>query len=84
MRGLLLALMAAVSAVTASPTYDSQVAFKASQAEPASVSSAFDKIEDDAKQWAQNGRDFIDRDGLICESGYTLVVLPRLWAHLFI
>ena len=77
MRGLFLALLGTVSVVTASPTYDSQIAFKASQGELASVSSVFDKIGDDARQWVQNGRDFIHRDGLTCKSGCLLIALPR-------
>jgi len=77
MRGLFLILLAAVSVVIATPAYDSQTAFKASQEELVSVSSAFDKIGDDTKQWAQNGRDFIHRDGLTCESGHPLVPLRR-------
>ena len=64
----LLALLIVVFAVAASPAYDAQIAFKISHGYPLSVSSVFDKIGDNVKQWAQNGRDFIHRDGLTCES----------------
>ena len=72
MKGPLLAVLAAVSATIASPTYDGQIAFGIPQG-AVSVSSVFDKIGDSAKQWVQNGRDFIHRDGLTCESYYLRV-----------
>jgi len=80
MRGLLLVVLATASVVTASPAYDGQIAFKASQGENTHISSVFDKIGDNAKHWAQNGRDFIHRDGLTCESGCPQVLL-RWQAH---
>jgi len=75
MRGLLLVVLAIASMVTASPAYDGQIAFEASQGENAHTSSVFDKIGDSAKQWTQNGHDFVHRDGLTCESGYPLALL---------
>ena len=72
MRGLVLAALTVVSVVTALPAYGGQIAFKTSQGEPISVSSEFDKIGDNVKQWKQNGRDFIHRDGLTCESDHPL------------
>ena len=77
MRVSLLAILAAASAVTASPAYDSQIAFKESQREPVSVSSVFDKIGDNAEQWVQDGREFIHRDGLTCEFRHTLLTLLK-------
>ena len=74
MRGSLLAVLTTVSVVAAFPTYDNtQIAFKIPQGEPISVPSRFDKIEDNVKQWVQNGRDFIHRDGLTCKSDLSLV-----------
>jgi len=76
MRGSLLAVLTAVSALAAFPAYDDgQIAFKMLQGEPISVPSRFDRIEDNAKQWVQDGRDFIHRDGITCESVHPLVRL---------
>jgi len=83
MRGPLLAVLIAVFVVTAFPAHD-QIAFKTSQGEPISVPSKFDKIGDNMKQWAQNGRDFIHRDGLTCESDHLALVRLRWRAHPFI
>jgi len=68
MRGTLLAILTVILVVIASPAYDDQIAFNAFLGETVSVPSVFDKIGDNVNQWAQDGRDFIHRDGLTCES----------------
>lgn len=75
MRVLLLAVLTVASAVTASPAYDSQIALNASQGEPLSLPSAFDKIGDNVEEWVQDGRNFIHRDGSTCESEHPLTAL---------
>jgi len=73
MRGSLLVVLTAVSAVAAFPSYDDgQIVFGISKGEPIAVPPKFDRIEDNAKQWVQNGRDFIHRDGITCESVHPL------------
>jgi len=67
-------VLTAVTSVAAFPAYDdTQITFKIPQGETISVLPKFDKIGDDVKQWAQNGRDFIHRDGLTCKSDHPLV-----------
>jgi hypothetical protein len=65
MRRLLLVVLTVVSVATASPVYDSQVAFKINQE---GLVSSFDDTGDDVTRWAHDGRDFIHRDGSTCKS----------------
>jgi hypothetical protein len=69
-RKLLLLVLAAVFATTASPVYDGQTPFETTQGE--SISPAIDKIGDNTTHWTQNDRDFIHRDGLTCKSSKQL------------
>ena len=72
MKVTFLSLLALVSAALAVPSYESQSVFGVSEQGIQSigndVNSVFDKAEDKVKQWVQDGRDFINRDGLTCQS----------------
>ena len=70
MKVTFLSLLALVSAALAVPPYNPQSVFDVStqdiQEFRESVNSVFDKAEDKVKQWVQDGRDFINHNGLTC------------------
>lgn len=72
MKVAFLSLLALVSVALAVPSYDSQSVFGISEQDtheiPEVVNSIFDKAEDKVKQWVQDGRDFINHNGLTCQS----------------
>jgi hypothetical protein len=67
-----LSLLAFVSAALAIPPYSPQSVFDVSnqdiQGIREGVNPTFDKVEDKVKQWVQDGRDFINHNGLTCQS----------------
>lgn len=73
MKAAFLSLLALVSAALAVPPYDPQTVFDLSKQDIQDVregaNSVFDKAEDRVKQWVQDGRDFINHNGLTCQSG---------------
>jgi hypothetical protein len=79
MKVAFLSLLALVSVALAVPPYNSQSAFGLSEQDvqdaQEGVSSAFDQAGDKVKQWVQDGRDFINRNGLTCESAFTGALL---------
>lgn len=72
MKVTFLSLLALVSAALAVPPYNPQSVFDVSeqgtQEIPQGVNSIFDKAEDKVEQWVQDGRDFINHNGLTCRS----------------
>ena len=72
MKVAFLSLLALVSAALAVPPYNPQSVFSVSeqgiQDIPGGGGSAFDKTEDRVEQWVQDGRDFINHNGLTCQS----------------
>jgi len=72
MKVAFLSLLALVSAALAVPPYDPQSVFGVSEQNTQDiregVNSIFDKAEDKVKQWVQDGRDFINHNGLTCQS----------------
>ena len=72
MKAAFLSLLALVSAALAVPSYNSQSAFGVSEQDiqgiREGVNPLFDKAEDQVKQWVQDGRDFINHNGLTCQS----------------
>ena len=72
MRVGFLPLLALVSAALAVPSYNLQTVFGVSEQDIQGirngVDSVFDKAEDKVKQWVQDGRDFINHNGLTCQS----------------
>ena len=70
MKAAFLSLLALVSAALAVPSYDSQSVFGVSKQGTQDIhegaNSIFDKAEDNVKQWIQDGRDFINHNGLTC------------------
>ena len=74
MKVTFLSLFALVSAALAVPSYNSQSVFGVSEQDiqgvREGVNSVFDKVEDKVKQWAQDGRDFINHNGLTCQSRF--------------
>ena len=73
MKVAFLPLLALVSAALAVPPYNPQSVFDISEEDIQDVrdgvNSLFDKAEDRVKQWVQDGRDFINHNGLTCQSG---------------
>lgn len=71
MKAAFLSLLALVSVVLAVPPYDPQSVFSVSSQDIQNVredvNSIFDKAEDKVTQWVQDGRDFINHNGLICQ-----------------
>lgn len=78
MKVAFLSLLALVSAALAVPPYSAQSVFDVSEQDVQGiregVNFVFDKAEDKVKQWIQDGRDFINHNGLTCQS--------RLRAHI--
>lgn len=72
MKVVFLSLLALISVALAVPPYDPQSVLGVSEQDTheitESVNSTFDKAEDKVKQWVQNGRDFINYNGLTCQS----------------
>jgi hypothetical protein len=72
MKVAFLSLLALVSVALAVPPYNPQYVSGVSGQDtlgiPEGVNPIFDKVEDKVKQWAQDGRDFINHNGLTCES----------------
>ena len=72
MKVAFLSLLALVSAALAVPSYDSQSVFGVSEQDIQGIHNGanpvFDKVEDKVKQWIQDGRDFINHNGLTCQS----------------
>ena len=68
-----LSLTALVSTALAVPPHSLQSVFDVSnqdiQGIREGVNPIFDKAEDKVKQWVQDGRDFINHNGLTCQSG---------------
>ena len=73
MKVAFLSLLALVSAALAVPPYSAQSVFDVSEQDVQGiregVNFVFDKAEDKVKQWIQDGRDFINHNGLTCQSG---------------
>ena len=72
MKVAFLSLLALVSAALAVPPHDPQSVFGVSKQDIQGIregsNSVFDNAEDKVKQWVQDGRDFINHNGLTCES----------------
>ena len=72
MKAAFLSLLALVSVALAVPQYNPQSVFDVSNQDiqdiREGVNSIFDKAEDRVKQWVQDGRDFINHNGLTCQS----------------
>ena len=69
MKASFLSLLALVSVALAVPPYNPQSVFDVAQQDiQEGVNSIFDKSEDKVKQWIQDGRDFINHNGLTCQS----------------
>lgn len=72
MKVAFLSLLAIVSVALAVPPHDPQSVFSISEQGTLDitegVNSIFDKVEDKVKQWVQDGRDFINHNGLTCQS----------------
>ena len=70
MKAAFLSLLALVSVALAVPPYDPQSVFDITRQDiesiPEGVNSVFDKAEDKVKQWVQDGREFINHNGLTC------------------
>lgn len=66
-----LPLLALVSVALAVPHHNPQSVFDISEQDfqnlREGVNTVFDKAEDKVKQWVQDGRDFINRNGLTCQ-----------------
>lgn len=71
MKATFLSLLALVSVALAVPSYNPQSVFDVTKQDiqdiRQGVNSGFDKAEDVVKQWVQDGRDFIDHNGLACQ-----------------
>ena len=72
MKAAFLSLLALVSVALAVPPYNPQSVFDVTQQDIQNirqgVNSIFDKAEDKVEQWVQDGRDFINHNGLTCQS----------------
>ena len=69
MKAAFLSLLALVSVALAVPQYNPQSVLDVSNQDiREGVNSIFDKAEDRVKQWVQDGRDFINHNGLTCQS----------------
>lgn len=72
MKPAFLSLIALVSTALAIPSYSPQSVFGVSdqdiQGTREGVNPIFDKAQDKVKQWVQDGRDFINHNGLTCQS----------------
>lgn len=83
MKVAFLSLLALVSVALAVPSYDTQSVFDATEQDIQNiregVNFAFDKAEDRVKQWVQGGRDFINHNGLTCQS-IPYITLPHCFS----
>ena len=72
MKPAFLSLLALVSTALAIPPYSPQSVFGISNQDIQGIREGlnpiFDKAEDKVKQWIQDGRDFINHNGLTCQS----------------
>ena len=79
MKAAFLSLLALVSVVLAVPPYNPQsvlnVPSQDIQNAREGVNPIFDKAEDKVLQWVQDGRDFIDHNGLICQFMFHNILL---------